>query len=505
MNLKIIAIKDIKVKDNIRGEVDTDLVENIKDVGILQPLLVRKNCKGFELIAGGRRFAAAKEAGLKEVPCLVREIKDSDILSLQMIENLQRKDMNALKEAEALKKMGEIWSAEEIASIIGKSPGYVRQRLVLLDLLPQHKKALGQGKITPGHAVVILRLPDKKQQQELFGEIISEKLSIRQAEAELSGYTHNLNMAPFDKQECLECQSSGASQKDLFDKETNLKGECLNPKCFEKKSLAFIAELKDKLEQQGRTVFVAENLYESPNKAADMQDYIKKELGVSYRTQCKKCESLLAVIRPNGKIDEFCTKPNHLKILQRAAKGEVEGTNTEQHPENRRQENRVEVTRREFFIEKIQEKLNPEVAERLLLAQILKHKYDETTISEFLKEHKLTKKNISNCDYEEADVLKLFSKIPDKIIRKELSTAIAARVKQEITTTLAELTNQVGVSIKNDFEVSESYLNRMTKVELSEVAKEFKVELPDAKKPEMIEQLMKADLKGKVPKELVKA
>lgn len=162
-----------------------ELAETIKEKGILDPLMVRKMGEGYELIAGERRWRAAQKAGLKEVPVIVREVDDREVLEISLIENLQREDLNPIEKAEGFKRLIEEFqvSQEKISGRVGKDRTTVTNALRLLKLPPQVKNELVENRITQGHAMAILSLESRDKQKELCDLIIKKGLSVREAEA----------------------------------------------------------------------------------------------------------------------------------------------------------------------------------------------------------------------------------------------------------------------------------------------------------------------------------
>lgn len=162
-----------------------ELAESIKEQGILEPLIVRKIDEGYELIVGERRWRAAQKAGLKEVPVIVKEVQDREIMELSLIENLQREDLNPIEEAEAYKRLIDEFgiSHEELSVRIGKDRTTITNTLRLLKLPSEIKTHILQNQITSGHARAILSLENKERQNELCNLIIKKGLSVREAEA----------------------------------------------------------------------------------------------------------------------------------------------------------------------------------------------------------------------------------------------------------------------------------------------------------------------------------
>jgi ParB family transcriptional regulator, chromosome partitioning protein len=154
-----------------------ELVESIREHGIIQPLIVRKVEGKWELIAGERRWRAASQLGLKEAPVIVRKASDRDVLELALIENLQREDLNPIEEAHAYHRLAEEFSLrqEDIAQRVGKSRSVVANSLRLLDLHSQVQAHLAQGRLSVGHAKVLLALQNQDEQ------LVAAELTIRQS------------------------------------------------------------------------------------------------------------------------------------------------------------------------------------------------------------------------------------------------------------------------------------------------------------------------------------
>lgn len=161
-----------------------ELVDSIKQHGIIQPLICRKSGDKFELIAGERRWRAAQRVGLAEAPVIVRTASDQDVLELALIENLQREDLNAIEEAKAFARLAREFGLrqEDIACKVGKSRAGIANSMRLLELDPQVQSFLVQDRISVGHAKVLLSLKAHEQQVLLAEEIIRRHLTVRGAE-----------------------------------------------------------------------------------------------------------------------------------------------------------------------------------------------------------------------------------------------------------------------------------------------------------------------------------
>ncbi len=171
----------------IRTAALEQLSESIKEKGIIQPLIVRRKDKGdgYELIAGERRWRAAKLAGLKDVPVVVKDVSKADRLEMALIENIQRQDLNPVEEAEAYQRLLEEFrlTQSQVAQRVGKERSTVANALRLLQLPDFAKQDLAEGVLSMGHARVLLGLEDDEAKKEVRDQIVSRGLSVRQAEA----------------------------------------------------------------------------------------------------------------------------------------------------------------------------------------------------------------------------------------------------------------------------------------------------------------------------------
>lgn len=160
------------------------LAESIQTHGIVQPLLVRRRGDGFELIAGERRWRAAKMAGLERVPVLVRDVADKDVLEIALIENIQREDLNPIEEAQAYQRLIENvgLTQEALATRIGRDRSYITNYLRLLRLPEDLQELVKEGKLSTGHARTILGVSQEELQRKLAWQVIEGGLSVRATE-----------------------------------------------------------------------------------------------------------------------------------------------------------------------------------------------------------------------------------------------------------------------------------------------------------------------------------
>ena len=165
-------------------EAIDELAASITEHGVIQPLIVRPAKEGYELVAGERRWRAAMKAGLKTVPCLVREIRDEQNILFALIENIQREDLNPIEEAEAIRQTMDALglTQEEISKDIGKSRPYISNALRLLRLPAPVRQYLAEGLLSGGHGKAIASVDDSEKQVALADYIVKQGGSVRDAE-----------------------------------------------------------------------------------------------------------------------------------------------------------------------------------------------------------------------------------------------------------------------------------------------------------------------------------
>ncbi|MDQ0163719.1 ParB/RepB/Spo0J family partition protein [Bacillus alveayuensis] len=196
------AIQEINLKDlrpnpyQPRKTFDhnsiTELKESILQHGILQPLIARKSIKGYEIVVGERRFRAAKEAGLKTVPVVIRKFTDQQMMEMALLENLQREDLTPIEEAKAYQSLIEHLhiTQEELAKRLGKSRPHIANHLRLLSLPPIVQNYISEGKLSMGHGRALLSLKKKEQIKPLAEKIMKENLNVRQVEQLVQQLNH---------------------------------------------------------------------------------------------------------------------------------------------------------------------------------------------------------------------------------------------------------------------------------------------------------------------------
>lgn len=186
ISLELIARNPYQPRESFDKESLNELAESIKEKGVIQPIIVRQKEDRYEIVAGERRFMAAKLAGLSYMPVIVKNITDQESAEIALIENIQREDLNPIEEAFAYKNLMEKFSytQDDVARRVGKERTTISNTLRLLNLPDEIIEMIKNREITAGHARAILSLKDIESQKELAKNIKDKKMSVRDAEEE---------------------------------------------------------------------------------------------------------------------------------------------------------------------------------------------------------------------------------------------------------------------------------------------------------------------------------
>lgn len=176
-------------REKIKTETVRELAKSIDENGIIQPIIVRRIGRSYEIIAGERRFRAVIKLGLDTIPCIIRDMEDDQSAKLALIENIQREDLNIVEEAKAFKKiLREFdYTQKELSREIGKSRSYIANTIRLLDLSEYVLRFILEDTISIGHGKVLLGIKDIEFQKEIADKIIKEKLTVRETENLIKG------------------------------------------------------------------------------------------------------------------------------------------------------------------------------------------------------------------------------------------------------------------------------------------------------------------------------
>ena len=203
-------------RKNFDEDALQELADSIKQFGLLQPILVQDRKTHYEIIAGERRWRAAKLAGLKEVPVIIRDYTEQEIVEISLIENIQREDLNPIEEAQAYKKLLTEFNLkqDEVAERVSKSRTAVTNSMRLLKLCDEVQQMIIDDMLSTGHARALITIEDPEQQYTIAQKIFDEKLSVRDVEK----LVKNLNKSEKPKKEITEDKSLEIIYQDVAEK-----------------------------------------------------------------------------------------------------------------------------------------------------------------------------------------------------------------------------------------------------------------------------------------------
>lgn len=525
-----IALESIAVKSNPRtdfGPLD-ELAASIKEKGIIEPLVVKKlDDNAYELVAGERRLRAAKSVGLETVPVSIREGDEIDIEEVKLIENIHRKNFNPIEEAQAFQNYIDTTKAsiQTLADKIAKPKLYVERRLELLNLPKDIQKAVSDSKIRMGHALVIARLNGVKAQREMLKDIIREKYSVGNAEYHLKNQDSAVELkgAQFEKSECKGCNYNGGEQSLLFGTGSEIKGICLNKKCFMKKTKAWVADQKKKLKNKGVNV-MSEKAIEKLRIKNRVGTYDTDYKSVMKRLH-KEPETFAVVFEKDwaGRINKrvWCINPKARHPKKKATPKQAEAEEkVKAQSRIDKLKGKISFFKRDFLITKTRELMKPSTKESkaMTLFALLEEGMKWTDKEKRNRTEKLIRtEKIGKSVYGMHEPV--FSKIlaldePD--IDRLIMTVSGYWVKH-LHNELNRASEIFGVNLTEHFQITEEYLKPYTKNALVALASEIGLDKHLEEKG--IEKWSKAkradlqsyflnegfDLKGKVPKLMAKA
>lgn len=188
IDLKDIRSNPYQPRKTFNEETLQELAASIKEHGIIEPIIVKKSIKGYELVAGERRTKAAKIAGLEKIPAIVKDFNDQEMMEIALLENIQREDLDPIEEANAYQKIIELsgMTQEEFAKKFGKSRSHVTNMLGLLSLPESVKELVEKKEISMGHARALSKLEDDNKIKELANKVVKNHMSVRDLEKEIS-------------------------------------------------------------------------------------------------------------------------------------------------------------------------------------------------------------------------------------------------------------------------------------------------------------------------------
>ena len=287
-----------------------ELVASIRAKGVIQPILVRpfEGPTTYEIVAGERRYRASLQIATENggpdaavIPAMIRVLSDDDAFEIMTIENLQRKDLTELEEANSFKayilRVGD-GAVQILAERTGIDPRYIRRRVAILDLPKKALTAWEKGELKYGHLEELIRLGSTKEINEYVDKIIVFRgaWTVKQLKIDIDNYSPDLKDALFDKSGCSSCPRNSDIQKSLFSDEHGMKGtHCLDPRCFKKHQNNFIqANWKKRYKRYGANGFRFVD-----DVGWNDRHHMSKS---SLTDECAVCDKLVSLLTLNGKV-----------------------------------------------------------------------------------------------------------------------------------------------------------------------------------------------------------
>ena len=537
----------IQSEMNYRKKIDKtgldELTESVRQRGILQPIIVRpvKGNGTYEIIAGHRRYQAATAAGLTTIPAVIEEFDDEAALEVAITENSQREDVNPIDEALGFKRMMDTGAeVETIAAKIGRTAAYVLGRVKLLDLCKEARQAILKGKISLGHAQVLLRLRSKNEQKGLLSVMMQgDGMTVSGAKSIVRRHSLNLKDAPFDTEHCISCTYRSGNQAMLFPelKDTD---ECSDPTCYSKKIQAhYEAYAKEKEEQGFRVIRSYEEIKELGGFGSKIQMIVPRKADADYqsvyppkyKSDCAKCTDHHAYYfyeqsNYNGEhieTGEICLNPKCLARMFKEQEGltkemampgssKQSGTSASVSPVTLRLH--AEECRNRFLIERLPEKVaaSSALSKRFIIFHML-YRFGyfsgnaKQTRDEILKElcpaEYFAEKKFSGWE-----IYLVVMNVPKERLDKLLRAVVMATIQHTDPKVLLHMTPEAGIDMEKDFLMDKTFLNTRKKAELVEMAKGLELSVSftgKEKKGEMVDVILALDLTGKRTAEIAES
>ncbi|HWL24758.1 MAG TPA: ParB/RepB/Spo0J family partition protein [Ureibacillus sp.] len=206
-------------------EAIEELAQSIREHGIIQPIVVRKKGSKYEIVVGERRFRAAKLANLEEVPAIVKEMTEEQMMEVAILENLQREDLTPIEEAEAYQSLIEKlnFTQEDLAKRLGKSRPHITNHIRLLQLPDEVRQMVNDGALSMGHGRTLLGLKNKRRIPEVANKVIKQQLNVRQLEILIKEYNENVSRETSNTRKDIFVQSKETQLREYFGTNVQIK------------------------------------------------------------------------------------------------------------------------------------------------------------------------------------------------------------------------------------------------------------------------------------------
>jgi ParB family transcriptional regulator, chromosome partitioning protein len=481
-------------RKNFAGPKFDEMVESVKVKGVISPILIRPKDGGYELVAGERRWRASAAAGLKTIPAIIREISDDDAFDMMCIENLHRDDLTELEEAEGFKIFIDKHGADSVFQLserTGINQTYIRRRLIVLQLPKKILKAWEKGEIKFGHLEQFCRLHDPKQVNEYFNKIQQWNggYTVRRMKDDIDGEAIKLSQAKFspEKEGCLQCMKNSETQKTMFNIGDMGEACCLAPSCFKNKT-------NDYLQANWKKTGYRKQYHTNGFRFSEDLDYGQyQEIGNKPKARCAECENFITRIYLDGRVSSGRACIGDKACFNKDRKKEAAGNDSEI-----RKQHKIswhgEYFREAFYKEQLPVKLSSIQVDddktlRITLFSLIKS--NNALVPWFAAKH---------CGKHAPDDPE-FSWGDDHVETREIWRAIEDLSRVQLLEDLKEfsinvvmqhqnlggyagsemadsrrlIADHIGISLKEEWRITEEYLKKKTKPEIIAIAEKFKI------------------------------
>jgi ParB family transcriptional regulator, chromosome partitioning protein len=547
LNLAAIRPNPLNSRKKFSGKDFDELKLSIEKKGVIQPILVRpvkkvKDIK-YEIVFGERRFRASgalNKNGAGTIPAMVRKISDDDAFDLMTIENLQRKDLTGIEEAESFKvyveKKGD-GAVQELAERVGIDARYIRRRMAVLTLPKNILKAWEKGVLKYGHLEQFMRLKEKKDIQKAFKGLFRWKdgppETVRELKRTIDNEAPYLQFAKFslEKSGCLKCHQNSDIQKTLWGTDSPEKVKCLNRKCFKKHQAAHLLKnwKKGGHYKKFKTLgfMFREDLDHDQWNSFGYWDSKKPT------KKCRECADFVTIIALNGDVSiekacvgkQECYDTLEVKKAKTKPKQKTDGPRVPWHGT---------YFREKFYESELPLRIKDVPAQDLKISQLALYSFVQSN-SELrswfaLLRNLLTEKEIeSYYRISDTDIFDETAKMNIQEIElalKEASVIVAMSGMHSSANVRHKIAGHFGIELEKEFKITEEYLQKKTIAEMLEIGESLEIfadkkaqdflfekllkkrgKFKSCKKGELIKVFMESgvDLTGKVPEEIINA
>jgi ParB/RepB/Spo0J family partition protein len=551
---RLLNMSQIKIGQNYRKTVSEsgmdELTASVRSKGVIQPVLVRPSgpiisppeLRGqmqYFLVAGRRRYLAAQRAELKNIPAMIRELSDVDALEIQVIENTQREDPNPLEEgwgfAELIEKGKH--TVETLAAKLDKSADYVLRRIKLTLLPEAAQEKIGSGELSIGHALLITRLKHLSEQKEFLKMLMSQDMTVRDAQSRMRNFSSDIQDAVFDTSTCQKCAYLSSNQTALFP-ELKKSGQCMDRGCYFAKTRDYYQDIIAARRNEGfkiisysgagqKTIDELRYAYGGRGnmlRIAETDDYPAMRPR-RYKTECMECKENHAYYVAEGKnhdggkrvdFGEICLNKKCFNKMNNSNAGDSDNDSDTPASDNNRY--KVQEARRRFLNRVLPERIqaSPTLQKRLCIHHLLTL-YGNSS-AELRAVIGIYHKPMPEYDYDGSRYYFAVMSIPEELLDTVIGAALAAAVPETSDQALTLMLAEAGVDLGNETVIDEEYLKARQKPQLLELLKELGLDVmtsskilldsaegKDPRKADIIEAIPAQDLRGKMSKAFIEA